>query len=175
MNDPRWLAREVLPEAAASSANLPAPVLLRAHRSAAVREYVTWWIRNPDPGGTFAAKTRWLRKLPPPLLFHLLLTLGYDGLLYITEGTVMGHLFFQRRGTALHAFSTAVAEWAGGHGYAAIMIVDFVAYASALPGIDRARVGAGRNGFTVRVLQRLEPHRERLGWRVTADGWVTFR
>lgn len=89
----RWLATEVLPEGALT-ASVPAPVLLRAHRPAAVREYVTWWIRNPDPAGTFAAKTRWLRKLPPPLLFHLLLTLGYDGLLYVTEGTVMGHLFF---------------------------------------------------------------------------------
>ena len=171
----RWLAREALPEAVALLADVPPPLLLRSHRSTAIREYVSWWIRNPDPAGSFAAKTRWLRKLPSPLLTHLLLMLGYDGLLYVDEGTVMGHVFFQRRGTALHGFSTAVAESAGGHGYSAVMLLDFIAYASALPGIDRARVGTGRTSASRRLLERLGRNQARLGWRVTADGWVTFR
>jgi hypothetical protein len=172
----RWLARDVLPEALTTlSPDLPAPVLLSAHLTPAVREYVSWWIGHADPAGTFAAKTRWLRRLAPPLLLRILLTLGYDGLVYVKEDAIIGHVFFQRRSAAMHGFSTSVTEAFDGRGYSVVMMMDYVAYASQAPGIEKVRVGTGQNNVTRRLLQRIRKHEGRLGWNVGLDGWITFR
>ena len=61
-----------------------------------------------------------------------------------------------RYGAALHGFSTAVPEGLEGGGYAAVMLLDFVAHAAHVPGITRARVGRGRNNITRRLLARLK-------------------
>src|SRR5690349_4034275 len=110
----RWLARAVAPGAVtAASSQLPTPILVSTHR-AVCRDYLRWWIANPDPSGRFARKTRWLRWLPAPVLTWILLALGYDGLIFVSEDGIIGHVFFQRRGDALHGFSTAVSdEFAG--------------------------------------------------------------
>jgi hypothetical protein len=55
------------------------------------------------------------------------------------------------------------------------MLLDYVAYAAACPGVDRARVGRGTNNVTQRFLQRLAQHGQELGRRFDADGWVHFR
>lgn len=170
----RWLARDVLPPDELST-DVPAPVLVSTNLTPAVRKYISWWIRNADPAGRFAAKTRWLRRLPSPLPLRILLALGYDGFVYEKDAAIMGHVFFQRRGSALHAFSGAVDDPFGGRGYAVVMLFDCVAYASRLPGVDRARVGAGWNNINRRFLDRLKKREAQLGWRVEPDGWVTFR
>jgi hypothetical protein len=157
------------------SLELPAPVMVSQDRTRVARDYLVWWIRHPDPSGMFAARTRRLRWLPSPLLLRLLFARGYDGLLYVKDGAVVGHLFFQRRGSDLHGFSTAVSEPFAGAGYSVRIMLDFVAYASQVPGIVRARVGRGQNNTTRRFLQRLSKYEDRLAWRVGADGWVTFR
>jgi hypothetical protein len=151
-----------------------APVLASAHRTAAVRDYLAWWATHPNPAGTFAARTRWLRRLPGAWLVKTMFVLGYDGLIYLDGGVAVGHVFFQRRGRELHAFSTAVSPPFEGSGYSVVMLLDFVTYAAACPGIERARVGRGANNVTQRFLQRLAQHERELGWRVEADGWVTF-
>ena len=102
-------------------------------------------------------------------------TVGYDGLIYARGGRIVGHVFWQRHGAALHGFSTAVPEGLEGGGYAAVMLLDFVAHAAHLPGITRARVGRGRNNITRRLLARLKRHADALGWQIGDDGWVTFR
>jgi hypothetical protein len=155
--------------------HLPMPVLASRHRARVARDYLTWWIRHPDPTGTFAARTRWLRWLPAPLLLRLLFARGYDGLVYLDGDDVVGHVFFQRRGPALYGFSTAVNEPFDGAGYSVVIMLDYVTYASQVPGIARARVGRGQNNTTRRFLQRLKKHERRLAWHVDADGWVTFR
>jgi hypothetical protein len=154
---------------------LPMPIVVTQDRTRIARDYLVWWVRHPDPSGMFAARTRRLRWLPSPLLLRLLFARGYDGLLYVKDGAVLGHVFFQRRGSDLHGFSTAVSEPFAGAGYSVMIMLDFVAYASQVPGIVRARVGRGRNNTTRRFLQRLSKFEDRLGWRVGADGWVTFR
>jgi hypothetical protein len=99
------------------SLQLPMPLLVSRDWTRITRDYLIWWITNPDPAGTFAARTRWLRWLPAPLLLRMLFALGYDGLVYVKDEVVVGHVFFQRRGSALHGFSTAVSERFAGSGY----------------------------------------------------------
>jgi hypothetical protein len=171
----RWLARAVTPGAVtAGLPQLPPPVLVSANLTTACREYVCRWIANPDPSGRFARKTRWLRRLPAPLLLRVLFALGYDGVIYVTEAGIIGHVFFQRRGAAVHGFSTAVGEGFDGHGYSVVMMLDYVAYAASIPGVVKARVGTGQNNVTRRLLARLKKQERRLGWHVTPDGWVGF-
>ena len=168
----RWLARTVAPGAVTSAA-LPSPALVSTRRSEC-RDYLRWWINHPDLTGRFARKTRWLRWLPTPVLTWILLTLGYDGLIYSSDAGIIGHVFFQRRGNALHGFSTAVSDEFAGSGYSVLMVLDYVAYASSTAGIVKARIGTGQNNVTRRLLERLQKHADQLGWNVSADGWVTF-
>jgi hypothetical protein len=173
----RWLARTVLGAGNRLVEQLPPPVLVSAHLGRAhpaIRGYVSWWIRHADADGGFAKKTWWLRWLPDGVLFRLLTALAYDGIVYPGEGSIIGHVFYQRHGDALHGFSTAVSEQFAGNGYSVVMLLDYVAGASRVPGVARARVGTGRNNTTRRLLERLAGHAEELGWRVTLDGWVAF-
>ena len=153
---------------------LPAPVLATRHQTAAVRDYLAWWATHPNPSGTFAARTRWLRRLPSAWLVKTMFALGYDGLIYLDGEAPVGHTFFQRRGAELHGFSTAVSPPFEGAGYSVVMQLDFVTYASTCPGIVRARVGRGTNNVTQRFRTRLKAHERELGWTVEADGFVRF-
>jgi hypothetical protein len=174
----RWLARRVLaPELAERLESVPAPQLVSARlRGPAppVQAYVLWWIEHREPGSTFEARTRWLRWLPRPWLVRALLAAGYDGIVYPQREAIVGHVFFQRRGSALHAFSTAVDEALDGEGYSVVMVLDCVAYGAQAPGITEVRLGTGRNNTTRRLLTRIKKHEAHLGWRVSADGWVRF-
>ncbi|PYR58886.1 MAG: hypothetical protein DMF85_09425 [Acidobacteria bacterium] len=158
----RWLARRVLaPDVAGITGDVPFPWLVTAHpkeSEAALRDYVFWWIRHPETDGAFDAKTRWVRWLPARVVLRLLLAVGYDGLIYARGGRIVG-----------------VPEGLEGGGYAAVMLLDFVAHAAHVPGITRARVGRGRNNITRRLLARLKRHADALGWQIGDDGWVTFR
>jgi hypothetical protein len=153
---------------------LPAPVLASEAQSALVRDYLAWWATHPNPAGAFAARTRWLRRLPRRWLPRAMFALGYDGLLYLDGGSVIGHFFFQRRGPDLHGFSTAVSPPVEGSGYSVVIMLDFVAYAARQPGVRAARVGRGQNNVTHRFLERLKAHGPALGWTVGDDGWIRF-
>jgi hypothetical protein len=176
--DLRWLARRVLSsDRGELLLNVPVPQLISAHLTSSrppVRDYVTWWIDHREPGSTFEARTRWLRWLPRPWLVRALQALGYGGLVYPKGEAVIGHVFFQRRGPALHGFSTAVSGGLDGAGYSVVMVLDYVAYGAQLPGIAAVRIGTGRNNTTRRLLARIRKHEALLGWRVDPDGWVTF-
>jgi hypothetical protein len=177
----RWLARHVLAQDVVLSRDVPTPRLVSAHlkrapRGArdAVRDYLLHWIRHPEAGSNFEAMTRRLRWLPGSTLVRVLFAIGYDGIVYSQAETIVGHVFFQRRGTALHGFSTAVDRALDGDGHSVVMMLDYVAYGAQLPGITRARVGTGRNNAARRLLARIKKHERNLGWRVGDDGWVTF-
>jgi len=171
----RWLAREVVPEAAAAVASVPAPLLASAHRhTPAVQQYLAWWIDHPDPTGHFAAKMRWLRWLPTSLLVRILFALGYDGLIFMDGDTVVGHIFYQRRGAEIHGFSVFVARELEGRAYGVVMAFDYVAFAVGEPGVKKARMGGGKNRVNRRLQLLLRKHEMRLGWHVDEDGWVTF-
>ena len=171
----RALASEMLAPVGRHEAEaLPLPILAREHQAAPhVRDYLIWWTLNANATGTFAARTRWLRRLPAPWLLRMMFALGYDGLVYIQDGAAIGHVFFQRRGDALHGFSTAVSPPFDGGGYSVAILLDFIAYASQAPGIVKARVGRGDNNVTRRFLQRLEGLAPALGWKISPAGWIT--
>ena len=173
--DMRWLRSVRARTPAGASMELPPPVVAGATETRGVREYLVWWITHPNPAGIFASKTRWLRWLPGPWLLRVMFALGYDGLLYLKDGHVVGHVFFQCRGADVHGFSTAVSAPFDGHGYSAVILLDYVTHASRMPGVIRARVGRGENNVTRRFLQRLKKHEAHFGWHVDPDGWVTFR
>jgi hypothetical protein len=174
----RWLASRVLGEkSAALLRGVPAPWLVSARlddSTRMVRDYVAWWIRHPEAGGSFDRRTRRLRWLPDRVLVWLLLALAYDGIVYPYGERIEGHVFYQRHGRALHAFSTAVSGGLAHKGGSVVMMLDYLAHAAALGGIEKARVGKGQNNVTRRLLERLAEHEGELGWRVSPDGWVFF-
>jgi hypothetical protein len=174
----RWLARIVLAQARTELvANLPAPWLASDHLqepTGVVRDYVLRCIAQPQAGSKFEARTRSLRELPDARLLAAVRGRGYDGLIYPGRDAILGHVFFQRRGTAVHAFATAVNDAQSGRGCSAVMLLDYLAYACQLPGITQARVGTGRNNVTRRLLSRVQKHAEELGWCVRNEGWVRF-
>lgn len=177
LTDACWLRSQVISPAVLRVAEeVPAPLLASANlrHSRLVRDYVLWWIRNPDVGSDFAEKTRWLRWLPGAFLLRAMTSLAYEGMIYSRGSSVLGHVFFQRRQESVFAFSTAVHRSVDGQGYSVVMLLDFLAYASRLSGITRARVGRGQNNVTSRLLARLKARETLLGWQVDADGWVTF-
>ena len=180
--DPRWLARRVLAAGsvpALSELPAPRPVSRALRRDSPARsrvhEYLRWWIDHADDQGAFARRLRWLRWLPSAVLLRLLTALDYDGLLYQDSTGVLGHVFYQRHGEALHGFSVGVGERPSRHGLGAVMLLDYIAVASAMPGVASARIGRGANATTRRILQRLRAREAELGWRVSEDGWVRFR
>jgi hypothetical protein len=175
---PRWLAQRLLDNRSRGALReLAAPRLVSrelAGGDPGVASYVLWWVRNAERGGRFAAKARWLRWLPAPVIFHLLLRLGYDGLIYIAENAVIGHLFFQRHGDSLHGFSIGVDRRRQGRSYPLVIVLDFLAHAASSSGIVRARVGTGRSRFCRLPLEIVKRRETELAWRVGADGWVSF-
>jgi hypothetical protein len=164
-----------VPELSEGAAALPAPLVVSANLTAPIRDYVLWWIRNPDPTGAFAAKTRWRRWLPGALVIRAMLAAGYDGIVYKIDAVPMGHIFFQRHGADIHVFSAGVSEPYEGRKYSLVMFLDCVAYAASLPEISRVRIGRAANQLTRHVLQLVDERKDQLGWRVTPDAWVTFR
>jgi hypothetical protein len=169
------LRRELVAAAGRSIARpLPTPMLASAERSAAVRDYLAWWATHPNPAGSFASRTRRVRWLPARWLPPVMFALGYDGLIHLDAGTVVGHVFFQRRGADLHAFSTAVHPPFEGCGYSLVFLLDFVVYAAGRSDVRAARVGRGQNRVAQRFLERLRAHESALGCRVDADGWIRF-
>lgn len=173
--DTRQVLQDVLTRASRrGSLEIPSPVLASTHQTREVRDYLLWWITHPNPAGTFAARTRWLRWLPATWLLRTMFALGYDGLIYLKDDQVIGHVFFQRRGAEVHGFSTAVSERFVGYGYSVVILTDYVAYASQVPGVNRARVGRGQNNVASRFLQCLKKYEKQLAWHVGQDGWVTF-
>jgi hypothetical protein len=174
----RWLARMVLVnDSARLLDDVPAPCLAGTYAERTdhrLWHYVMRWITAPDPGSAFEARTLLLRGLSGVQLYRAIRDLGYEGLIFATAETVLGHVFFQRQGNALHAFSAAVAGPFNGKGYSTFMICDYLAYAAQSSGIAKARIGRGRNNLTRRILARINNHKQALGWHVADDGWVTF-
>ncbi len=134
-----------------------------------------WWARHPNPKGKFALLAREWSEMTDERLIAILSHKGYDGLLYFQRGEIIGHFFFQRHLTELHAFSGWVAEPYREKKLLATFSLDFLAYASQCAGVVRARVGTGNHPVTHRLLAPLRPHLPKLGWVVAADGWVDFR
>ena len=147
--------------------------LLTQANHGVVAAHVAYWARNPDPGSNFARIIGRLPDIPDAALAASLGQRGYDGLVYVDDKEIVGHCFFQRRDTELHGFAVWVAEHQRGGKLMAIACFDFIAYASACPGITRARIGTGHPAD--RLLLPLKPISANLGWHMRQGGWVDFR
>lgn len=148
-----------------------------------VRNYVIHWIRHPDHGSTFERKTRWFRwcvlpLLPQRFVLWYMLRQHYNGLLFehTHVGGIVVHVFFQRRGDALHMFSVSTNPEYRGRRYALQALVYFITYAYGIGGITRVRLGAGGHEAVVAIVDKLGRKLIDLPFavRVTPDGWVHF-
>jgi hypothetical protein len=170
----RWLAELSGLPAAPYYPLLASAVVADRERMAAALQHIAWWSRHPDAGSRFERATRDLPDASDASRVATLQAQGYDGLLYFQHDKVIGHVFFQRHGSALHGFSCWADETLRGRIFVRIALMDFVAHASQCPGIVRARVGGGHYPLTTRVLTRLRRIADKLGWRLHDDGWVDF-
>ena len=138
-----------------------------------VAEYVGRWSRSPEPGSNFVRSVGHLPNISDAELAIALRKKGYDGLLYVSSGEIVGHMFFQRHDTELHAFSAWAAESHRGEKLMGTASMDFVAYAWACPKTARARVGTGHS-LTEHLLAPLRPVVASLGWCLVEGGWIDF-
>lgn len=169
----RWLANLCgLPSSDARP--LLVSKLVAAGSGDAVKAYLTDCARAAPESTNFARLTRHLHDLPEDLFLSALIAQSYDGLVFTQDDRILGHVFFQRHGSELHGFSSAVHKPGRGQKLWAIFPLDFVAFASKCDGIIKARMGAGNSSITRHLVDILSPHAAALGWNVSPDGWVTF-
>jgi hypothetical protein len=139
-----------------------------------IRSYLAWWMRHPDDGSNFAEQVSPFREMPDELVISSLAARGYEGLVYLCEGEIRAHVFFQDHGTDLCAFSVAIAPAHRGGSLGVSVLLDFVAYAAQLPAVRRARIGTGQNHIARAVLEAVGARAAGLAWRVGGDGWIDF-
>ena len=170
----RWLAESCGLPAVPYYPRMASALVADRERAAVACQHIAWWSRHPDAGSDFERAARNLPDTSDALRIAALRALDYDGLLYLQDDKIIGHVFFQRHGSALHAFSCWGDESLRGRIFFRISSLDFLAYASQCGGIARARVGGGHFPITTRVLTRLRHIAGGLGWRLHDDGWVDF-
>jgi len=168
------LAESALPDGHPGLDLPSSPILVNAGCGRVVRDYVLRWARHPEKGGSFDLKTVSLRSLPDSLLLRALLRFRYSGLVYTRGEAVIGHVFDQQHADTLHAFSIAVNAPFQKQGYARTIALDYVAYASQRDDITAVRCGLGLIAVSQELLKSLGKHQERLGWRISTDGWIEF-
>ena len=95
-------------------------------------------------------------------------------MLYLQDGAIAGHFFFQRHGDEMHAFAGWSDERLRASGLIANAALDFIAYASATEGIRRVRVGTGAHPIAHRLLAPVAPAAAQLGWRLREGCWIDF-
>lgn len=141
----------------------------------ALYKYVLHWIRNPDPGSAFerAMKKLRLHLLPDYLLFRLLLALRYDGIIFL-DGGVAGHIFFQRHGTNLHAFSFFLREDVRGQGRTTQMMRSLHSHCRARD-LQLVRMTAGGSEIMSKIWINIADQKMLVPFRARVDlgvGWL---
>ena len=171
----RWLAEQC------GLAGAPAPHLASAMLTHDVRAvaHIAWWSRHADPESNFERANRDLADGPDAVRVAALIDRGYDGLLYLQDGAIVGHLFFQHHGDEMHAFAAWTDERFRHKRFKhnkllATAVIDFIGYAYAVPGVVRVRLGAADNAVGENLLARVQPAAAQLGWRVREGCWLDF-
>ena len=166
----RWLAEQCgLPPAPAP--HLASAMIVRDARAVA---HIAWWSRHADANSNFARAVCDIPDGPDSLRVAALLTRGYDGFLYLRDGAIVGHFFFQRHGDEMHAFAGWSDESLRASGLIASAALDFIAYARAAEGVVRVRVGTGAHPIAHRLLAPVATVAARLGWRLREGCWLDF-
>jgi hypothetical protein len=129
----------------------------RDPRSGKIYAYIANWIRNPDPGSKFDQKTKYFRWLWMPIVIRILFLAGYEGILFIDDnGTVVGHVFYQKHGDAFKVFSWYINEGERGAGLMTMMTNTFFEHARNAPHVTHVWVGAGGNERIARFWEKID-------------------
>jgi hypothetical protein len=170
----RWLAELCNLPSLCNLPHLASAMIAQGEHAATVIAHIGWWSRHPDAGGHFERAVRHLPDMPDAQRVAALSALGYDGLLYYHDGAIIGHFFFQRHDTEMHAFAGWAKEEHRGGQMIATAAMDFLAHAYQSHGVVRARVGTGSHPITDHLLEPLKPVSDTLGWRIRKGGWIDF-
>jgi hypothetical protein len=152
---------------------LASTLLAQTEHMEAVFAHVAWWSRHGDIGSNFERNVRGLPNASDAERVAGLRERGYDGLIYLHDGKLIGHFFFQRHGAELHAFSAWADQERRGEKLIATAALDFVAHASQCGDVTRARIGSGHR-LTERLVRPLHQAAGRLGWQIHSGGWIDF-
>ena len=155
---------------------------LRGRRyHAAETAYLMHWVMHPDPGSVFEQRSKWIRRLffswaPERAIIRFLTALRYNGFLFVENGAVVGHVFYQQHKDALHMFSVSVRKELEGQGRATEQLKYFVHAAHDMPEITRVRLGAGGHGAVRRMVEKMERCEVTFPFSICMeeDGWVHF-
>lgn len=171
----RWLAElcgVTMPEIALP--RLFTDLLKEEDLAGKVQNYLSWWIKHADEGSSFANVLKSISDAPDESLIQILQQRRYDGLCYLSEGEIIGHVFFQKHDTEVCAFSAAVDPQFRGRRLWVLISLDFVAHAAGTPAVLRASVGTGRNPVARHLIKLIARQAPALGWQARRDGWIEF-
>jgi hypothetical protein len=139
-----------------------------------ILEYISEKIRNADSGSEFASKAAHLSGLPQEVLANIIFSSGYGLIVSKTGDDIVGHLAFQTREGALHAFSIVNA---GSPQNIKSMFFSFIDYARE-KGISTVRFGAGgdiRISEFLESASKLEKTQAMYGIKILKDGWIQIK
>lgn len=132
-------------------------------------DYVMYWIKNPEPMSVFARRTRYIRLFPQfalKLLIRHLNFLNYDGLLFIKNKTIAGHIFYQRHDRELRAFSLAVSPEFSNKSYYKHIVKKFLIIAFGDQTINGVIIGKGGSVISKQIYQKVLNDELRLPFKV---------
>ncbi|MCE9541323.1 GNAT family N-acetyltransferase [Candidatus Kaiserbacteria bacterium] len=98
--------------------------------------------RSPEAGSEFDTLTQHLRHLPDDELLSMLTGIGYDCVIALEHGRIIGYLAHQRRERETHCFSLCSMQGFGGRGLATRM-TEFWLRCAKYRNVERARLWAG--------------------------------
>lgn len=161
---------------------LPPRVVMTAQQGSKpptnVHSYILSCLAAPDEGSDFAQQLAQsgLAQLPMERRLETLLQAGYLALLYPEGEGMVGHAFLQRHGAELHLFSLTVNQPHRGQDIGWSIVVDLLAFARELAGIERVRLSKGVHGyFAEQVLPRVAEQQAQLHVTIDCDsGFVTL-
>lgn len=171
----RWLASHCGVVAPSAPAPCLASQMMRDPEFAKViLPYLILWMRHPDKGSTFESAASALAGFSDEDAVRWLAQRGYDGLIFVFGGEIVGHLFFQRHPGEICVFSLAATDRCRSRKWWVVFGLDFIAYAAGIPGIQRMSVGTGKNPVGRLFIRLVRRHASSLGWKATDDGWIDF-
>ncbi len=137
-----------------------------------VFSYVVNCMRQPDEGSEFEAKVRPLLEFPDAELYARLRVGGYDGLLFLEAGEIVGHMFFQVVEGCLHMFSMFLVPRCRGQRMSGQMIEAFLNSARN-NGAARVRFGKGQHPKMLAALRYMKSRDSHFCISVERDGFAT--
>jgi GNAT superfamily N-acetyltransferase len=137
-----------------------------------VDRYVLDWLKRPEPGSRFERETRRLRWLPGRLPLVVLAAAGYEGLVYVHEKRILGHVFYHLAADELRVFHFFVDPELRGRDVGWRVALSTLAHARSM-GARVVRIGAGGDRRVSTLWKTIRRFEHELDVRVHLDeGWI---